>query len=498
MVAAIVAGDPAGLAAAYERYAAGLHAYCRSLLAEPAGAADAVRDTFIAATARLAHLREPDRLRPWLYAVARNACLRRLRDRALGANPAPALADTGDLTGEPASATAEDERSGPRELVAAAIAALDAGERDAVELNLRHDIDDAGVAATLGLSRHQAHALTTRARKQFEASLSALLVARAGPEFCPDLATLLAGWHGALTDELRRRLGRHIGRCPVCGERKKRKLQSAMLLGLRPLPALPDSVWRQVITLVADTTPLGAAKRAHIAQRAEPFGKSGFPVPIDPPGLARPPARSVLAGVVGVAALAVLGTGIVTVIGVPQRGGPAPGSPGSALGSQALTPATAPQVRPAPASGTPATPEPTVPSAVPVGATTAPAPVGTTTAPDPTVPPTSASPTLPVTPGALTASPTTVILVRPGKGYPPAGAFTLTANGGPTAFAITIPAAHAGDLTLTPLTGSLAAGQSVQVSVTLRKGYGGRLDTQLSVQPGGLAVTVVYRVPSSD
>ena len=46
MVAAIVAGDPAGLAAAYERYAAGLHAYCRSLLTETAGAADAVRDTF--------------------------------------------------------------------------------------------------------------------------------------------------------------------------------------------------------------------------------------------------------------------------------------------------------------------------------------------------------------------------------------------------------------------------------------------------------------------
>ena len=49
IVAAVVAGDPAGLAAAYDRYAAVLHAYCRSLLSEPADAADAVQDTFVIA-----------------------------------------------------------------------------------------------------------------------------------------------------------------------------------------------------------------------------------------------------------------------------------------------------------------------------------------------------------------------------------------------------------------------------------------------------------------
>src|SRR6266851_6471943 len=85
MVAAIVDGDPAGLAAAYDRYAAALHGYCRSLLAEPADAADAVQDTFLIAAAKLGGLRDPDRLRPWLYAVARNECFRRLRARGLSA-----------------------------------------------------------------------------------------------------------------------------------------------------------------------------------------------------------------------------------------------------------------------------------------------------------------------------------------------------------------------------------------------------------------------------
>ena len=78
IVAAIVAGDPAGLAAAYDNYAPGLYAYCRTLLSEPADAADAVQDTYVIAAAKLDGLRDPDRLGPWLHAVARNECLRRL------------------------------------------------------------------------------------------------------------------------------------------------------------------------------------------------------------------------------------------------------------------------------------------------------------------------------------------------------------------------------------------------------------------------------------
>jgi len=58
VVAAIVAGDPAGLAEAYDRYALPLYSYCRSLLREPADAADAVQDTFLVATAKLRDLRE--------------------------------------------------------------------------------------------------------------------------------------------------------------------------------------------------------------------------------------------------------------------------------------------------------------------------------------------------------------------------------------------------------------------------------------------------------
>src|SRR5580698_7806910 len=95
VVAAIVAGDPAGLAEAYDRYAVPLYAYCCSMLREPADAADAVQDTFLIAAAKVHGLRDPDKLRPWFYSVARNECLRRLRAiKAAGATAA--LADAPD------------------------------------------------------------------------------------------------------------------------------------------------------------------------------------------------------------------------------------------------------------------------------------------------------------------------------------------------------------------------------------------------------------------
>jgi RNA polymerase sigma factor (sigma-70 family) len=84
IVAAIVAGDLPGLAAAYDEHAESLHGYCRWMLREPEDAADAVEDTFIITAGRLDRLRDPRKLRPWLYAVARNECHRRLRTSEVG------------------------------------------------------------------------------------------------------------------------------------------------------------------------------------------------------------------------------------------------------------------------------------------------------------------------------------------------------------------------------------------------------------------------------
>ncbi len=274
------------MAEAYDRYASPLYTYCRSLLREPADAADAVQDTFVIAASRLAGLRDRNRLRPWLYAVARNECHRRLRARAVQVTTP--LDDMPDVTDTSADVSGEAERDDLRRLLRSAVRGLNAGEQDLIELQLRQGLDVAEIAAMLGVSRNHAHALLSRARDQLEISLGALLVARSGRRDCAALNTMLEDWDGQLNVLMRKRINRHIEHCPTCAERKKRELAPALLLGLAPLAALPVAAMpaglrEQVLRLAGSNSPEAAAHRASVAQRTGPFGHHGFPRPLDPP-----------------------------------------------------------------------------------------------------------------------------------------------------------------------------------------------------------------------
>ena len=52
---------------AYDRYAAALYGYSHWILHDSAAAAEALKDTFVIATATLSSLSEPSKLRPWLF-----------------------------------------------------------------------------------------------------------------------------------------------------------------------------------------------------------------------------------------------------------------------------------------------------------------------------------------------------------------------------------------------------------------------------------------------
>jgi RNA polymerase sigma factor (sigma-70 family) len=90
VVAAITAGDPAGIAMAYERHAAALYGYCHWMLHDSTDSAESLQDTFVLAAATVSELPELSKLRPWLFALARNECRRRVR-------PRPATRDEADV-----------------------------------------------------------------------------------------------------------------------------------------------------------------------------------------------------------------------------------------------------------------------------------------------------------------------------------------------------------------------------------------------------------------
>ena len=539
VVEAIVAGDPDGLAEAYDRYAAPLYTYCRSLLREPADAADAVQDTFVIAASKLAGLRDQSRLRPWLYAVARNECHRRLRENArVGTSAVDLLPEMSD---ESTDVTGGAERAELRALLRSAVRGLNTGEQDLIELQLRQELDVAEIAAVLGVSRNHAHALLSRARDQLEISLGALLVARSGRADCAALGALLEDWDGQLNVLMRKRINRHIERCPACTERKRRELAPALLLGLAPLAALPVAAMphglrAQVLRLASSDTPEAVAHRASVAQRAATFGHHGFPKPVDAPRLrwrtrqaqsVAVVAAAVVAAVAVIASLA-LGGGLAAHHGRSSALGPVPGSTSGALptASSGASSGAAPgrlgrsaqptvsasglsRVSPGPGPGGPPSPGPggspgsggspspgsggssgpggspsaSAPSSSPGNSPSSPAPSTSTPSSKPSSPP----PPPPPPPGTLSVSPTTILL-SPLLG----GTLTLTASDGPVTWSITEPSSLIGKVRVSPSSGTLASGQSV--TVTLSVSGLASVDSQLIVNPGGIAVTVVLGV----
>jgi RNA polymerase sigma factor (sigma-70 family) len=497
IVAAIVAGDPAGLAAAYDNYAPGLYAYCRTLLSEPADAADAVQDTYVIAAAKLDGLREPDRLRPWLYAVARNECYRRLRARGLSAPLDAAVEVTSDEPG----VELDPEREELRYLVVDALSGLNPSDREVIELNLRHALDGEELADALGVSRNRAQTLVSRARSQFEGALGALLVARTSRE-CEELDDILAGWDGELS---RKRVNRHIERCEVCRERKRRELSPAMLLSMLPMVALPAGLREQVLRLVDDVSPVSAGHRELVAHRAEPFDHSGFPKPVAAPRRVYGVQALTVAACVAAAAAILLGAGtFLTLDALHHKGAPTASAAtvGPAAVSQAplnsgSTPVSPSSPSPkgsgsggkhigltirvsgspsASVSGSSGSPRGSTP-----GGGTSPTPGRTSQPPSPPPSPPPSSP------GTLAVSAGVVTLTLNTDGSL-SGSFTLTAQGGDVSgYSITDPSSG---LSVSPTSGSLTSGESVTISLSAASVTSLASETDLTVSPGGQTVAV--------
>ena len=178
LVARVLDGDREAFAEVYDRYADRLYDFARSMLRNPEDASDAVADAFVAFAEKLPQLREPDRLRPWLYAIVRTECLRRIKARgriAFGGDDQ--LVDMAD------TAAASDElvaRSELQQLVWDAAGGLAERDRAILDLHLRQGLDGAELGEAMGVSASNAYVMMNRLRGQLERSLGALLVAKTG------------------------------------------------------------------------------------------------------------------------------------------------------------------------------------------------------------------------------------------------------------------------------------------------------------------------------
>jgi RNA polymerase sigma factor (sigma-70 family) len=247
LVSGSIAGDRAAFAQIYDRYADRLHDFCVGMLRDRDGAADCVQDTFCLAAPRLPQLRDPDKLRPWLYSIARSEALRRLRERRRE-TPSDELPDVQSDDAGPDTLAARNELA---DLIAEAAGGLSDRDRAVFDLAFRQGLDGPDLAEALGVSHSNANTMVHRLKGTVERSLGALLVARRARSRrgdCPELDEMLANWDGHFTVLMRKRVARHIESCPNCDDERRRLVSPVALLGAAPA-FIPAPEWLRDKTL---------------------------------------------------------------------------------------------------------------------------------------------------------------------------------------------------------------------------------------------------------
>ena len=478
LVGAIVEGDRQGWAELYQRYADPLFTYCVTQLQDRDAAADVLHDTLIVAAERVTQLRDPERLRPWLYAIARNECHRRRRSH----RRLVALEEAGDVEAVVEDVDSELRLDEMRQLVRDAVEGLNPSEREVLELAGQHGLSGPDLAMALDVSVNHANALLSRARSQFEKALSALIIARTGREACAALDDMLRSWDGRMTPLLRKRIARHIDTCETCGENKRRRVNAKQLLALIPLLAAGGEIADRV-TQETENPELVSYRRG-LAERAGPYRRDGFPV--NKVGWRRPPWITIAA----VAMLLVtLGIYTLTPVRTDQREAlpPAPTttSPGTVPPPTTIEDTTTTDTTTETTTTTiPTTTDRVVPPKTVVVTTT----VTTTTTnpprsssqpPSSSSTPTSTSSRPPI--GTLGVTPVRIDLTG-GK-----QAVTVSAKGGSLSWSTV---SSDSNVRVTPSSGTLTSGQSVSVTVSLTAADNSQKATVVFSAAGGNSVTV--------
>lgn len=238
LVASARSGDRGALSEIYDGYADRLYDLCTSVLRDPEAAFDAMVDTFVLAALELYRLRRPEKLEPWLFALARQQLLG--RDIQVGVDE---HAEFDGANGKAAS-------DGAGAIVWEAVSWFPGKDRILLDLHARQPLDNQTLAETLGVSPPHAAALVRDLDEKMGRLLSALLVARLARPGCEHMKKLIAGEDEAHPDKWLRHVAAHVDTCRKCSLWREDQPEPMQLLGEVPAEPAPPEVRDEVLDRV--------------------------------------------------------------------------------------------------------------------------------------------------------------------------------------------------------------------------------------------------------
>ncbi|BAL88566.1 putative alpha-L-arabinofuranosidase [Actinoplanes missouriensis 431] len=221
LVRAAQAGDRGALDDLVSAHLPMVYAIVRQGLDDDTDVDDVVQDVMLRALRQLGTLRTPESFRSWLAAIAvRQVGTAQRRAQRSAGQTAPLDEATPLADAEFEGVTQlRVELSAQRRQARRAGLWLDPGDRELLSLwwlEVAGQLSRAELAGALGISVIHAGVRVQRMRAQLELGRALEGALDARPR-CPGLEAELAGWDGVRSPRWRKRLGRHVRGCAVCG-----------------------------------------------------------------------------------------------------------------------------------------------------------------------------------------------------------------------------------------------------------------------------------------
>jgi RNA polymerase sigma factor (sigma-70 family) len=316
LVAAVRRGDDRAFETLYSRYHRRIHAYVLGMCKDHARAEDVTQEVFVSALRRMRETERPIAFKPWIYEIAKNACIdvfrrsRRAEEVSLEAQDALAPADLGRLAaGGPSPEAAVDAKQALDQLCGA-FGGLSDVHHEILVMRELEGLSYREIGERLGMSRPAVESTLFRARRRLTEEYDELVSGQRCLRVQRIIATATEGRLGARDT---RRLARHVAHCQPCR-------REALAAGL-DAAALRRPVRTRVAEKVAGLLPFpGLARRlggrgGGDAMGSMPASGGGGPLPA---WLAQMPALSDQLGAgwgKAIAAAAVLLAGIGAGVG---------------------------------------------------------------------------------------------------------------------------------------------------------------------------------------
>jgi len=256
LVAAVRAGDDRAFERLYERYHRRIAAYIYGMVNDYARAEDIAQDVFMSALRRMRETDRPIAFKPWIYEIAKNACIdqfrrsRRAEEVSYDAEEGLAAGDYGRLvTTGPTPDAAVDQKMSLDHLCGA-FGGLSETHHEILVMRELEGLSYREIGERLGMSRPSVESTLFRARRRLTEEYSELI----SGERCRRIQTIIGNAAtGTLGTRDQRRMARHVSYCQPC--RRQARLAGldasvlvhtpvrAKIAAFLPLPAFLKRKW---------------------------------------------------------------------------------------------------------------------------------------------------------------------------------------------------------------------------------------------------------------